>query len=286
MNAPRGWMAWAGMALIVVVNAIVLSGVAYNRGGEPQAQLELTERELRMPYVWQQGPQRENSGIALALQWRVARGERGATVPATAPNRWERQADWLDAAKLASLGFDPDVLVEAEPDSRGGRPLSRSVWLLLEADGDSYRRSLEETEAWVARLEARPGAGEGDDAPILAGARKQLQQERDASSRLFVIDADLDPEALRARHPDRARHLVMRGRIGVTPAPTGVDRPQAYRGQVEAIDIDRVHVPRQWRALFDALEPRLDDEAAPRYRVVLASGRRHEPWLVEAGALR
>ena len=46
MNRPL----WLGLGLILASNAIALAGVWYNRSGEPQAQLQLSEREIQLPY--------------------------------------------------------------------------------------------------------------------------------------------------------------------------------------------------------------------------------------------
>ena len=59
----------AGIALILAVNAVALAGVAYNRSGEPDSVLRLTERELQASYGWHGSA--ENSGAALTLRWRV-----------------------------------------------------------------------------------------------------------------------------------------------------------------------------------------------------------------------
>lgn len=49
----RGRTLIAGIAIILVVNAIALGGVAYNRSGTPESTLHLSQRELSEPYVWQ-----------------------------------------------------------------------------------------------------------------------------------------------------------------------------------------------------------------------------------------
>ena len=59
-----------GLALITGVNAIALGGVAYNRSGEAESTLRLSERELRAPYKW--SGSKENSGLALHLDWRTS----------------------------------------------------------------------------------------------------------------------------------------------------------------------------------------------------------------------
>ena len=46
----KGKIFIAGLAIIIVTNIVALAGVAYNRSGEPDAVVELTERELGLPY--------------------------------------------------------------------------------------------------------------------------------------------------------------------------------------------------------------------------------------------
>ena len=57
----------SGFILLVLINIIVLSGVAYNRSGDPAALIWLTERELKMSYRSYE----ENSGLSLCLDWRT-----------------------------------------------------------------------------------------------------------------------------------------------------------------------------------------------------------------------
>jgi hypothetical protein len=60
----------AGGALILLVNAVALTGVYLNRSGEPESRLRLSERELGLPWDWrrQQGEQRAGAGPQLAGQ--------------------------------------------------------------------------------------------------------------------------------------------------------------------------------------------------------------------------
>ena len=51
----------AAIALIVLTNVVVLAGVAYNRSGEPDATVTLTERELNLAGSWRL-EDREDSG--------------------------------------------------------------------------------------------------------------------------------------------------------------------------------------------------------------------------------
>ncbi len=62
----------AGAALILLANAVALTGVYFNRSGEPEARMRLSQRELGTPWDWSVA--RENSGMVLGLNWRVNDG--------------------------------------------------------------------------------------------------------------------------------------------------------------------------------------------------------------------
>jgi hypothetical protein len=53
----------AAVVLLLLANVVVLTGVAYNRSGEPLFSIELTEREL--PLMQSIGYEEENSGTTL-----------------------------------------------------------------------------------------------------------------------------------------------------------------------------------------------------------------------------
>ena len=90
-----------GVALILATNSIALIGAAYNRGGDPESVLRLTQRELRPPYQWKGN--RENSGMALQLRWRVIND-----LPASQELEWGYSVygmtpEWLDQVKMEAL---------------------------------------------------------------------------------------------------------------------------------------------------------------------------------------
>ena len=146
MNRPL----WLGVGLILASNAVALAGVWYNRSGEPQAQLQLSEREIQLPYdSWLRGE--ENSGLRLQLAWRQADAD------------WS----WLDEAKLRELGFAPNDL---------GRSAERPLWLVLELDGPSYRKQVERAKAERAYW-ALQRSMVADDAPRRARLRRRVGTE-------------------------------------------------------------------------------------------------------------
>jgi hypothetical protein len=100
------------------------------------------------------------------------------------------------------------------------------------------------------------------------------------ASRLFVIDAGLDADALRRRYPDRSRHLIVRG--SVRPAERGQDGDHHLAGHVSQIAIAQVNVPFALRPVLEPLRNAsrpAPDQQTPRYEVQLAIGQRLEPWI-------
>lgn len=270
----------AGLLLIAATNAVALAGVAWNRTGDPEAKLLLSERELNLPYNW--GLDRDNSGVSLSLQWRVvgeaqAYGYHSAYTP----------LEWLDKVRLSALGFDT-ARFEDTPEGRRHmtRLEAREVFLVLELDGPAWQTMLARTREW-ARLElehAAVDAGAGKtDGTRADQARRALDREERSASRLFAIDAGLDAVALRARYPDRARYAIVRGRI----KPTLDTRASGARitGYIEGIQVSWVNVSRQFHPALAARDASYTSGAAPRYAVTVAFGRRFEPWVLAVAAL-
>ncbi len=267
----------AGVALIALTNAVVLAGVAWNRSGEPEAVLRLTERELKSPGEW--GFHKENSGLALNLAWRL--------LPARKPNPPDYvdfgysgggEGSWLDKAKLAELGFDVSPAPRAGRDSPfGERQLPKEVLLVLEYDGPAWRAALERAEERAARTRAAAAAAIPAN-PQLAiqaeNAARQLVEERENYSRVFVIDSGRDRAALRAKYPDRARYAIAHGKVAIHFTSVG-PRSERPAGYISELSIPGVNVPLEYRKTVDRQK---------RYEVSLAFGKRLEPWLTAAAA--
>lgn len=224
----------AGVALIVVTNAVVLAGVAYNRSGEPESVLRLTERELRI-YNWN-WPANENSSIDVHLNWRVAQIEsRDDEVYGV----WRGGLSWLKPAQLRELGFDVEVDIESKEGAEHiRRQPSRRAWVVLEHDGPAYQAAVERARQKLERATALASANAGDPEfqQRLNAARGALASEERKETRLFVVDVGRDEDALRARYPDRQRYAIVNGRLSV--AIEGPDGRRRLVGQVAEIDVD------------------------------------------------
>lgn len=288
------WGLVAGLALVVGANALLLARVAANRSGAPAARLELTQRELTLP--WRSDDDEENTGLALSLSWNSPRDSE----------------TWFDRAKLVELGFDDASLRPCREDRPCRTPLPRDVWVVLEMAGDSWRRWLTAAEAELERAAIEVARGEVT-AKTLELRRRSLARERVEHTRLFAVDAGLDAEALRRRYPDPGRFAVVPARVGVSFSSRKDEPPVC--GRIESLAVPQLHVPLarrpvlDWalgeerrrseeisRTVKDDLADELADDLAtsvdareprpPLYRATVVWGRRHEAWLAEVARLQ
>ena len=248
----------AGIAIILLTNVIVFSGVAYNRSGVPESQISLTERELRLPFAY--GMQSENTGISLRLLYRVKdSGKKGLRFYNY--GYYSGDIDWLDEAKLASLGLDV-TRVKTSDDNKYGVTGSRNrqeteVIFVLEYDGPAYQETL-------------------------ANAKEEdMQHEKNAAPRLFIIDAGLSQKTLRDKYPDKSNYILLKGIVGARFERLSKDSP-GWVGYVKSLSNPQIHVP---LAGHKVLEPLMAGSAhnrredPPRFSVTLNIGKRLEPWV-------
>jgi hypothetical protein len=241
---------WLAAGVVLLTNAAALGFAWMNRSGEPDAELVLTEREVRLL-----PRETENTAIGLRIEW-------------VDPTREATSATWFDAARLARLGFDCSAPVTKENAQfyRGQAP--RSAYAAFEFEGEAWQRYLASIQPDAVRESAARG------------------------SHLVFIDVDVDPSALRARHPDRRR-------VTITPATIGLQfrgAPQAtpfLAGHLNMAYPTEVSVPKHLRGALEGLAepPRVPFEPSqawrgtplpgnPRFGVTIKWGRHLEPWLV------
>jgi hypothetical protein len=269
----------AGIALIVLTNAVVLGGVWWNRAAPPESTLTLSERELGLP--WRSLRTQENSGLALSLRWRVANPGNGDTQVSTFTFNSGTPA-WLDGARLQALGFSVGELNSDAGQRRFTRQQPRPAILVLELDGPTRQQALDLARENAARHAAASEVNPGNKefAGRAKSARDALAREENSNSRLFAVDAGLDAGSLRAKYPDRTRFMLLpvtiRPRLHHpkhgTPLPTStIARP----------DNTSLHVPHALSAPLKGLRARATGEPGgeDRFTAVVATGRRLEPWI-------
>lgn len=270
-----------GLGLVLATNVVALAGIAYNRTGEPESVLALSERELAVPGAY--GFDSENSGISLRLNWRIS----------LSANIYERHAEWLDAEKLKELGFNLPPANDSKPLYRS--QLEREAYLVLELNGKSYEAALararEHAKAEGELAQVNPDKKEFQNRSQLA--QRALEREERAGSRLFVIDVGLDAERLRAKYPDRSRYAVVHGTVRPVLRPRdrkqrnqNVDGLAVWYGIVD-VAASHIHVPLAHRAAFpEPAKTWTPEPVRPRFTTTVAFGRRLEPWILDARAVR
>jgi hypothetical protein len=260
----------AGAVLILAGNAVALIGVAYNRAGEPDAVIELSERELILPYNFLAAE--ENSGLALHLAWRA---ESNAQSPYAGMISGGGATPWLDKDKLAELGFD----VSASPQDQDAalryeKMLPRKAYVVLEFNGAAYQAALHQRQGELSEAQAlqanNPGKKEFEER--VKTAQTQLDREQNTSSRLFAIDVGRDQQTLRSRYSDRARYLILPGEVRLQLIN------KELSGFITNLSAGIINVPLADRAAITG-------GARPaHYTVRLAFGKRAEPWIMAVRA--
>lgn len=266
--------------ILIITNIFVLSGVASNRSGSPEAHIRLTERELALPYR----NHKENSGLALRLKWRAL----GRAKSDYSYYRGNSPA-WFTAEKLEELGFD--ISRYYNPDGKTvfyKRPIPKQVFIVLEYDGDLYQQSLEraksELEKEKAALKLNPDNKKQQNS--LKYAEEWFEKEQVEQSRLFAIDAGLDADTLREKYKDRSHFIITKGLVKPTVKHT--KNIKKVSGYISRIHIIKINVPLKYRQIFDSMpwyRSGTKVSRTPRFEINLAYGNRFEPWVTDVNLL-
>lgn len=259
---------WWAAALVVASNLGAWGFAAWNHSAEPEAVLELTQRELRLP-----AKQTENTALSLELVFERAHPP--------GPARSPQEPGWFDRTKLQSIGFDCSKPVTKEHVRHYQSQPPRSTYAALELEGEAWRRQMAEPPPDPAQAGA---AGRGETGRTTAPTANA--SERNHESRLVAIDVGNDPSALRQRYPDRHRVAIVEARAVLR----FVDNPGQspfLAGRVTSILPSDINVPRTWLGMLGRLQTdRTDTNSQPPlhepwYRVTVKWGKNLEPWIAD-----
>ncbi len=264
------------VALLLLTNVVVLSGVAYNRSGEPLVSIELTERELRIQRTYRSSD--ENSGMALTLEWQVL------VLKHSSYNRYNRHGtpDWLDEDKLTDLGFDIETFKNkmAKYQYRTNQ-FDTDVILVMEYEGDTYHRALDLMASKLEEL--RKSAVDSPDDKKLSDKLEEFEKEitrgKLTNTRLYAIDADLDEQTLMKQYANKSNVLFMSGNIGLNWSEKDI------KGRIKRVRVNLIHVLlplSEQLPVFTAGQAFTiygENPTPPRYKVRLNIGKRLEPWI-------
>lgn len=280
-----------GGLVILLAGSWLLASASWNRRGEPEAVLALTEREVAPPW----GSAQEGTALELRLLLGdespgVARRFaiwRHRELPGVADARLGRDA-------LKAIGFrvelDPGA---AEGDEYYARQIPRRGFVVVEHEGEAWERWIARREARVREIRGSVASGGAPQAE-LDDAEALLALDRTMRSRLFPVDAGRDPAELRKRHPDRRRYAILPALFRAevlhptdgTAILTASARPIVFRVHASR-EIEDALEPVLPRETYEEVEARERREAvrgwpepvAPRYAATLAVGGRYETWL-------
>lgn len=243
--------ALACLAVVAASNGWVLLQAAWNRWGEPEAQVVLTERELRRV----SGNPADLNSHFLRLEWQEG-------------DSWPEALPWFGPEKVRELVFVVPRHSRDEwlrPRYYGTVPL-HEAFAVLELGGETWQSYLASREKKLR-----------DPATGVRQWKSEIEELRRRGSRLVAVDVGLDPEELRRHYPDRSRFLILPAAVGAHPLPEA--RGGFMAGYISNLKIQEIYMP--WpveQALYRA--PWDSKNWEYRYQVVLAVGRRYEPWLV------
>jgi hypothetical protein len=273
------------LAVVAAVNLGVTLDVLRDRAGEPDAVVTLDERELALESL-------PREGGAITLRWKYQReGRPDGNAPAFLPY-------WIDQHALEALGFDcsvPPAAPGAAEHYRGVMP--RRVVVALEVGGPAWQARLEawqqRSRADVQRLVSTGVLKPGEEAAYL----EAVDRAPERVSRLVPVDVGLDAEALRARHADRSRYLLLPGLVQLfRDGGNGGAGPFLFGRVVEVFPAE-LTVPREAHGALEGLSPTVvalppgvtgqrwspDRHSveriahAPRYELSVATGRLLRP---------
>jgi len=285
------------VALIVLINVIVLAGVAYNRSGEPDATVQLTKKELHWQKRWDL-TNKEDTGLYLTLKW---------SMPGFQFNRWDSSPtkNWINIKKLKEMGFDTNFPLEGKKASRYySRQLPRQAYVVLEFNGDSYQEWLVGAQKRIEEIKQELMEEKKESKKKnLENDIRQVQQDMVTRSHLFAVDGGRDPELLRKKYSDQSKYIITPAvfDISIHFAPRKKDEPKSIQnpflsGWIRKLSIPTIHVTSNFRSFFISDikthtkiylprdKPLSDLES--RYQVTLSYGKRYEPWVVDVKKIK
>lgn len=269
-------------ALLVLTNIIVLAGVAYNRSGDTETSILLTERELSLPY--RSYSNKENSGLALRINWNIIPGNTSESNYRSYYLSNYSNPVWLTEDKQKELGVDVDYIKRdrAYKDYKYEKINIEEIIVVLEYDGESFKTFLKEAEDDIKkfRKNVKKNINNKDLKKKLNNKEISLEELKTSKSRLIAIDAGRDLQILRAKYKGSNKYLMLRGEL----------RPYWHKeklvARINQIFISRVHVSLPYSNEINEITKREETnnryksrEEKPRYQVELKQGKRLEPWV-------
>lgn len=244
----------SAFALLVITNAVILFGVFLNRTSETTSEATLTQRELQLS----NHIRKENNNASFRLIYR------------TTNNLYRSHQDnFLNIDKLRELGFDTDKYLYSEDWARRA---TKEVFVVLENSGESYKKSLKQSEEEFAQKEVLYRVNQDDKGRQreYESAKNSLTREQTSLSRLFAIDAGLDYERLREKYANKADYLIVKGVVAMTKEY----KQKNIYGYIQQLNIQNIYLPYNFKHFFKDTQ-----NTSVKYDVNIKYGSRYEPFV-------
>lgn len=273
---------------LILVNIIVLAGVSYNRSGEAGPGMQLTERELSLPY--RSYRQKENSGLALKLNWSfVPEKLFNNTYNKYALQRYGTP-NWLTENELKELGLYIDsTQLDINNSLFDNEKLQAEEFIIvLEYNGEAFKLLLSDAEKdiQVLRNKTKNHPNDRDLNKQLKKDEESLMALKTSESRLIAIDAGRNLQSLKEKYTDNSKYIMMRGEIRRYWAN------KKLTASINQIFISNLHVPLPYSKEINEItnHESVDKQyynwsGKPRYQVELNGGKRLEPWIGQVSGL-
>jgi len=288
MNKKLSHLTVFSAAFLILINIIVLAGVSYNRSGDAKPAMQLTERELSLPY--RSYREKENSGLAVRLNWNIVPDE----LYSSSYNKYALQRygtpNWLTEDKLKTLGLYIDSTGLDANDSLfdNGHLQAEALIVVLEYNGETFQDvvSHAEKDIQILRDKVKTKPDDKDLKEQLKSDETSLTQLKTSESRLIAIDVGRNLQALRDKYADNSKYLMMRGEI------RRYWENNKQSASIRQLFITNIHVPLPYSKVINQITHHESEEkpyyswtAKPRYKVELNMGKRLEPWISQVISL-
>ncbi len=275
---------YIAIAIVMITNVIILSGVAYNRSGNPEFSIDLTERELPLKHI-----SKENSGLFLSLNWNM----QGKTINGSnSPKN-----NWLNKSKLEQLGFNTSFPLDTKRSwEQYYSQLPKEAFIVLEYEGDAWEKWETKLKNEIRTLKEKLGKETIKKSINFQKRRiRNLEWDLYYKSRLYAIDAGINLFSLKEKYPNQSNYLIVPGTIKIQKYNLSefnsegkkINKPY-LSGYIKELSIMDIYVPSDQKDILKNLPPRVPKysnekmdgiEIKPRYKVQLNLGKRLEPWI-------
>jgi hypothetical protein len=276
LNTSTKKLVWLAVACVLVVNAIILGRVFFNRS-EVIATLQLSERELRFPYNY--GLEKEDSSKRVSLRWTTLNSD-----PVSIhDSKWRWQFDntlVISPAHYSSFQFPT---CEKEKHQR----YKKGAWVLLEFNGTSYADYVDKAEQYYTLVQNQEPTSasklsEKDLKEKREDAEKFLQEAKNSATRLFVIDAAAERGSLEAAI--QAQQISGHAKLLIVPAEVEANynyQCNHAKNEEREIRITNLSVPSLYIPKDFAQDLTFNDEGKSNssFTAVVNYGRLYEPWI-------